>query len=261
MNTKDIEREFQEVACRGLHLMPQGVGRYRVLTPFEFDDGDLLSLVLKQEGDRWVLSDGGNTFMRLSYSLDDQALQGATRQKIISEALSGFDVEDRGGELIRAVEDEEYTHTLYSFIQALLREPGNVADPQERVRSAFLDDLADLVRRTVPEGRRIHDWHDPDRDPHAHYPVDWYIEGERAPLLVFAVTSPGKAKDATIALLQFERWGMDFHSLGIFQDADAVGQKNLLRFADAAEKVFSSLEGNEASIERFIRRNALPAGT
>ncbi len=121
MSIETIERDFREKVCSELRLTSEGIGRYRVFTPFLFDDGDHLSIVLRQENGGWVLSDEGHTFMRLTYDLDAKDLQRGTRQKIISNTLSVFQVEDRDGELRLMVEDGQYGDALYSFIQALLK--------------------------------------------------------------------------------------------------------------------------------------------
>ena len=104
-------------------------------SPFQFDDGDHLGIVLKKEGERWVLSDEGRTYMQLSYfGLDDRDLQRGTRQEIISAALSNFSVQDRDGELLIPVPEERYGDALYSLVQALLK----ISDVTADIRVQFL---------------------------------------------------------------------------------------------------------------------------
>jgi len=68
-----------------------------------------------------VLSDEGHTFMHITYDLEDKDLRSGGRQKIISNALFAFSVEDRNGELILRIQDDHYGDALYSFIQALFK--------------------------------------------------------------------------------------------------------------------------------------------
>ena len=84
-----IERDFHEKVSAQIRLHPDGSNRFRVFTPFLFEDETYL-------------------------------LSGA-RRKIISKALSMFEVEDRNGELVLHVSDGRYGDALYSFIQALLK--------------------------------------------------------------------------------------------------------------------------------------------
>ena len=121
MVIENIERDFHEKVCSELSLTSEGINKFRVFTPFQFDDGDHLAIVLKKENGNWILSDEGHTYMHLTYSMDAEDLQRGTRQKIISKALSSFNVDDHDGELRLTIENERYGDSLYSFIQALLK--------------------------------------------------------------------------------------------------------------------------------------------
>lgn len=68
-----------------------------------------------------MLSDEAHTYMHLTYDIDEKDLRSGTRQKIISNALSMFQVEDRDGELLIEVPDGRYGDALYSFVQAFLK--------------------------------------------------------------------------------------------------------------------------------------------
>jgi hypothetical protein len=49
MSPEMIERDFHEKVCSNIRLMPEGYRRFRVSTPFLFQDGDHLAIVLKHE--------------------------------------------------------------------------------------------------------------------------------------------------------------------------------------------------------------------
>lgn len=122
MNIQTIETDFRRTVSESVRLANEGLNRYRVFTPFLFEDGDHLTVVLKREEGRWILSDEGHTYMHLTYDLDEKDdLQRGNRQKIIGNALSVFSVEDREGELRLLIPEERYGDGLFSFIQALLK--------------------------------------------------------------------------------------------------------------------------------------------
>ena len=252
MSIETIERDFHEKVSAQIRLAAEGMDRFRVFTPFMFDDGDHLDIVLRKDGTRWVLSDEAHTYMHLTYDMDEKDLHSGTRRKIISNALSMFQIEDHDGELVLDVPEERYGDALYSFVQGLLKISDVSYLSRERVRSMFMDDFRVVMTGAVPEDRRSFDWSDPVRDPQGMYTVDCRVNGMQRPLFVHALANDGRTRDATIALHQFERWEMRFRSLAIFEDQESINRKVLARFSNVCDKQFSSLAANQERITHFL---------
>ena len=252
-SAETIERSFREKVAAQIRLASEGAERFRVFTPFQFEDGDHLSVVLRKDGARWWLSDEAHTLMRMTYDIEERDLRSGTRQKIISNALSVFQVEERDGELMLDVQDENYGDALYSFVQALLRISDVSYLSRERARSTFMEDFRALLTEVTSHERRCFDWSDPERDPDGKYVGDCRINGVPRPLFVHALAGDGQTRDATIALHQFQKWGLLFRSLAIFEDQESINRKVLARFSDICEKQYSSLAPNRERIERYLR--------
>lgn len=253
MTTEGIEREFRQRVCEKVYLQSEGLDRFRVFTPFMFEDGDHLAIVLKKVGGNWLLSDEGHTYMHLTYDIDEKDLRTGTREKIITNALSALFVEDRDGELIAPIDNNQFGDALYSFIQALLRVSDVTYLSRERVKSTFMEDFRNFIAERVPRERRQFDWHDPVHDPSGHYFVDCRINGTGSrPLYLYALQSDDKVRDATISVLQYERWQVQFRAAGIFEDQEEINRRVLARFSDVVDKQFSNLYTTKERIGRYL---------
>ncbi len=252
MTVNGIERSFREKVSASVRVASEGLDRYRVFTPFLFEDGDHLAIVLRRRGKKWTLSDEGHTYMHLTYDMEEKDFRQGTRQKIISNALSMFSVVDQDGELLLEVEDDQYGDALYTFVQVLLK----IADvsflSRERVRSSFIEDFRAFMSESVPAARMKFDWSDPVHDPQGMYRVDCRVNGMARPLMVFALPSDDKTRDSTIALLQFEKWSISHRSVAIFEDQESITRRVLARFTDVCERQYSSLNANKERIRRFL---------
>lgn len=255
MNPQLAAQEFKSRVCEQIALEPDGLDRFRVITPFRFEDGDHFTIVLKREGEQWLLTDEADTLMHLSYWLDEKQLESETnRHAIIQGSLSGFSVQDRNGEFVIPVIADRYGDSLFNFIQALSKVSDVSFLTRERVRSTFVEDLRSFLQSHVPSNRLEFDWTDRRNDPKGQYPVDFRVNGMKRPLFIYGLPGDTQVKDATICLLNFERRKLTFQSLGIFEEQEKIGRRTLARFSDVVDKSFSSLDENKDRIASLLGR-------
>ena len=149
MNIQDtIEKNFKEKVCKEVRLVAEGVDRFRVFTPFQFDDGDHFAIVLKKVGNNWLLSDEGHTYMHLSYIMDVKSLEKDKRAKIVSNAISNFGITESKGILTAVLNPENSGNVFYNYIQGLIKITDITYLSRENVRSTFGRILKLLLQST-----------------------------------------------------------------------------------------------------------------
>jgi hypothetical protein len=252
MELLKVEQEFKEKVCTEIRILPEGVNRFRVFTPFKFDDGDHLALVMKRFQDDWILSDEGHTYMHLSYFLDIDSLEKGTRAKIISDTLLNFGINDNEGVLVAKLKENNWGDIFYNFIQGLVKITDVTYLTRERIRSTFWQDFKLFLEQTIEKERVSFNYHDERHDPVGKYPIDCKVNGTLKPLFIFTIHNDDKCRDVTISLLQYEKWGIPFRSLSVFEDQETINRKVLARFSDVCEKQFSSLQTNKDRIGKYL---------
>lgn len=248
-----VEKEFKAKVCNEIRLLQEGVDRYRVFTPFLFDDGDALAIILKKIGSDWILTDEGHTFMHLSYDIDIDSLDKGTRAKIISTTLNNFGIKEKSGIIMTSLAEENMGNVFYNYVQALIKITDVSYLSRERVKSTFWEDFKTFITQKVPADRFTFNFSDILHDPQAKYPIDCRINKMDKPLFIFAINSDDKCNVSTINILQYEKWGLQFKSLAIFEDQEEINRKAVARFSDVCEKQFSSLTANKERIEKYIK--------
>jgi hypothetical protein len=257
MNITSIKDDFKSRVCEQIDLEQEGEDRFLVVTPFRFEDGDHYVIVLKREGETWILTDEASTIMHLSYWMDDKSLedgQVSNRRSIMDGALSSYSVQNRGGELIIPVAESRFGDALFNFLQALTKVHDISFLSRERVASTFMEDLMAFIKENVDNTRLSFNWKYEQLDPRGNYLVDCRINSMKRPLFVYGIPNETKANLAALSLLRFDKWEVPYQSLGVFEDQESMEPKPVARFTDAVEKSFSNLPGNKDGILRYIRK-------
>jgi len=246
MESQELLKDFRRKVCESVDLAQEGVDRFIVKTPFTFEDGDVLKVVLALEGDCWYLTDEGHTFMHLSY--DEVDIEAKTRRRLLDQVLATYGVENRDGELRADLREDQMGDSFFSFLQALTKISDLTYMTREHVRTLFFEEFRSYISEIVPEEDIVFGYMDDLHDPKGDYPVDVMIRTGTRPLYVFAMRNDNQVRDATIKLLYFENQEVEFKGVGVFERQEDVNRKVLAWFTNVCERQFSSLQGMK---ERF----------
>lgn len=252
MKIETVLKEFKEKVCEQISIESEGLNRYIVNTPFKFDDGDHLVIILKHEDDKWALTDEAHTFMHLSYMLDVKDLEYGTRKSIIDDTLKMFSVFEIDGELKLQIPNSEFGNALYSYIQALLKITDIPYLSRERAKSTFIEDFKHYFSKRFEQYKPEFEW-TPEKDMQKKYVVDCKLEVNGKIYLVFALQNDLSVAKATINLLTFEKWNLKFNSIGIYEEPKTIQDDLKDKLTDVVVKQYTSLsEDNEDRIYNYV---------
>jgi len=206
----------------------------------------------KKIGKGWLLTDEGHAFMNMSYEMDLAALERGNRAELLESVLNNFGITESDGSLEISFKPEVAGNALYTYLQALTKITYLSYLNREIVKSTFIEDFKQTMQSELPDGRYKFDFHFEEHDQQKSYPVDCFVNNMEVPLLIFAIQNDDKCRDVTISLHQFEKWGIPFRSLAIFENQTDINRKVLARFSDVSDKQFSSLVSNRERIHNYL---------
>jgi hypothetical protein len=252
-------QELQTVLCKALCtqavVTPVREGFWRVATPFKFPDGDAYTLYLQQVASGGLrISDAGSTLMHLSYENDVDKLREGTRGRLLQQVLAESDIEEDEGEFFVDSAVEDIGRNIFRFGQALTRIHDLTFLNRLRAESTFYEDLRETLRTLVGVERLRENYVVPNVPRASEYPVDYFVEGEGAPLYLFGVPNRDKARLATIILQHLIGAGTDFNSMIVFQNMADLPRTDVSRLTNAANDQVDSLDAADDLRRKLLRR-------
>ena len=253
----ELERRISSTLNEGFRVRQKGVDRFEVITPFTFDDGDTLPIVLsRREGDLWEISDEGRTFMHLSYY--DINMNSDIRRRVLSKILSShfMEGEDEGVLKMPQVASENLTDAIYTFTQGLIKASDFTFWRKEISWSFFMEEFRLLIKEVAADYPVEMDYHDEEKDPGRTYPIDCsLLLRNKRRINLFAVGTEMKAKNSTITIMHYERLKAPFTNCILFEHEESMGRKTLIQLSDVADKTFSSLGVARERLPIFLEKN------
>nr|WP_319539748.1 DUF1828 domain-containing protein [uncultured Methanospirillum sp.] len=202
--------------------------RYYILSPFEFDDGDGYSIILKRLRDEWILSDEGHTILEISYRLDPDLLTEGIRREIFENALKMNELKCEKGVISTKVNFDNFGQKIHSFIQGIARINSIATWAPDKNLRPFKEEVRQYLELFFPDilqERYINKQYDKDGD----FPIDFAFKHDEIMIYIFAISTTHNLKEALISVLKHKGWGLRFKSLCLIRDTDIIPSKDTLR--------------------------------
>ena len=194
--------------------------------------------------------DFGMTLMRLSYTYE---VNTDTRQRIFNSILINNGVHNDQGNLYLDTPVDKLYESILKFVGCVQKVYNMRYWGKDNIRSAFYDDLGEYVTTKLKRFKPCENYF-----PISEYSVsvDWFLKYENVNFFVFGVLGNDKAKDVTIALLEFRKVELSFLSLVVYEDFEALGKKARAYLTKNADKQYPALndfrEKSVTDINRYI---------
>lgn len=267
MPPAEIARELQSQISQSIRIEADANGRHYIAMPFAFADGDQPVVALAPYRDGWLLSDQGQTLLRLGFQLNDAEYDDPENRRRLDSALAMAGISRHDGELTKPLPPGRYADAVFDFIHALLKidELGDFPatrprrNPGRGAHSQFTKEVAKLVSEVVRHDRFQVDWHDAQWDHKKEYTVDCRINGMPTPLFLYALATDNKARDATITIYRFQSQSVPGQHIAIYRDASEIPGTVRSRLSAVCETTFGNLKQDSQGIIDFLKRETVPS--
>lgn len=238
MEKAALQEALCKQLCADVRIIERDDGKVMIDTPFEHPDGDRYSLYLREmAGDRFRVSDGADTLMRLSYDTPDvgKYFKGS-KGEFLKQILRENRVEEKGGEFFAEMPSGQMSGGIFRLCQALNKIYDLSYLDRDHDRSTFYRDLAELIKEITrdtdikvtpnyqPEGLR--DAED--------YTIDYSLETkDKPPLFLFGAPSNDKVQLVTITLQHLIIHQYPMRPLVVFENQEDISRRRLSRLTNA----------------------------
>ena len=253
MDNDTIKAALGAALNGGFDVYERRPGDLQVIAPISHEDGDMVDIYLQSspnDPERVRICDFGMALMRLSYNFE---INTPVRQSILDSILINSGVQNDEGNLYLDAPLGSLYEGILQFAGCVQRVSSMSYWNRETVRSAFYEDLGSYIETDLSRFAPV-----PDLAPLPGYPlsVDWQLTHSDRQFFVFGVRGNDKAKNVTIALLEFQKAGVPFISLVVHEDIDELSRRDawlLTANADTQYPGFSEFrERASGDILRFV---------
>ncbi|HRW40771.1 MAG TPA: DUF1828 domain-containing protein, partial [Microthrixaceae bacterium] len=188
-------------------------------TPFTYDDGDNLPVVLEFHGGTWTLTDRGDAVARLGY--DDEFSFTPALEEVARRVIAA------GGHSLQAdlVISNDYpdlpsVYDIADFVRTVAQVGALPALRERQSQLRFVEDAVKAVSDAVAPANQVLNWH-PEEEDGALFKTDAKLVTEDGEdVYLWLVGDSSKAERSMTSALEYRRWGLEGRSmLGVRLDS------------------------------------------
>lgn len=223
----------------GFDVYEHRPGDLQVIAPISHEDGDMVDIYLQSspnDPEQVRICDFGMALMRLSYNFE---INTPVRQSILDSILFNSGVQNDEGNLHLDAPLASLYEGILQFAGCIQRVSSMSYWSREVVRSTFYENLDDYIAGELGSFAPARD-----TSPLPGYPlsVDWQLSLNHRNFYVFGVRGNDKAKNVTIALLEFQKANLPFISLVVHENLEELGWKETRLLTANADTQYPALD-------------------
>jgi hypothetical protein len=249
-----LRHRLCETLCGKVQIRKTSQDYLQILTPFTFTDGDTFQLYLQEKpGGGVQLTDFGHTLMQMSYENDLAKFREGTRGKLFEQVLANAGMREENGQLVLDAALDNLGAGILRYGQGLTRIYDLTLLNRARVAGTFYEDLKERLYGLVAPEKIQPEYVLEGKADAESYPIDYRIEGKRAPLFLFGIAGRDKARLVTIILEHWLRATVEFDSLLIFQEQQEIPRRDLARLSNVGGEMLASLDASEDFQRKIVK--------
>lgn len=244
--------DIQSCLITKVQLKEKRPNIYQVLAPFYHEDGDMLEVYIEKSNtsNRLKICDFGHTLMRLSYNIE---LSG-NNEKVYHQILKENLLDEKDGNIFIETSLENLNSTFLHYAHSIGKISSLHYFDHKRKQSMFYETLFEFVETSLQSFCPCRDY--VPLTSHPENKVDIMFETNRLPLFLFGVQGDIKAADVINSCLEFKLEHIEYKSIVVYENFDALSKKTQNRILRTTDKQFLGLEHFKADGADYLKKEA-----
>ncbi len=222
---------------------------YQLIVPLYHDDGDMMDIFIKADGNDITICDCGLTLMRLSYDFDPDT---PNQQKILDKIVREAGAYNDDGNICLAATPDMLFESVMQMSQVISKVASMKLLQRHNVNSLFYEQLdkyidSSFTRYTFQKSYSPIAGRD-------ELKVDYAFQLNQKPVFVFAVRGDSKAQRSIISMLSFQKEKMPFTGIVVHDDYGNLSRDNQKLIMNTADKQYYDFKSFMSNKDEFANK-------